>query len=57
MRTKNELPVSIKEKKIELLNLYAKMHAGREKNVKKAKNLRKEIARLLTESNKKGDKK
>jgi len=35
-------------KKLELTKVIGRIHAGREKNLKKAKNLRKEIAQILT---------
>jgi ribosomal protein L29 len=38
----------VKKKKIEALNATARIYAGKEKNLKKAKNLRKEIAKILT---------
>ncbi|HSX48820.1 MAG TPA: hypothetical protein VLE44_01010 [Candidatus Saccharimonadales bacterium] len=40
--------VEIRTKKKELTLIMARMHSGREKNLKKAKFLRKEIARLFT---------
>ena len=40
--------VEIRTKKKELTLIMARMHSGREKNLKKAKILRKEIARLFT---------
>lgn len=35
-------------KKIEVLSITARIQSGREKNLKKARNLRKEIAQILT---------
>ncbi len=40
--------VEIRTKKKELTLIMARMHSGKEKNLKKAKILRKEIARLFT---------
>ncbi len=52
--TKTEIKVyEIRAKKMELAKVIGMMHAGREKNVKKAKMIRKEIVRMLM---KKGDK-
>ncbi len=50
LKEKNKIELSklISEKKVELLNLTGKMYAGREKNVKKGKNLRKDISQLFT---------
>jgi len=50
LRTKkiDELTKLVSAKKIELTKLAGKMYAGREKNFKKAFNLRKEIAQILT---------
>ncbi len=39
---------TIRVKKIELAKFLANLAAGKEKNVKKGKNLRKEIAQMLT---------
>ncbi len=43
-----ELLKMVKEKKLELAKVLAMISAGREKNLKKAKNLRCEIAQILT---------
>jgi hypothetical protein len=41
----------IKKKKQELYLVTAKIRAGREKNLRRAKNLRLEIARMMTKMN------
>ena len=43
-----ELLKMVKERKLELAKTLAAMGAGREKNLKKARNLRVEIAQILT---------
>jgi len=43
-----ELKKSVAEKKERLIKLYAEIHAGKEKNTSSYRNLRKEVARLLT---------
>ena len=50
VRSKNnlELKIQVSKRKIELVGLYAKMKAGQEKNLKKVKNLKRDLAQLLT---------
>lgn len=43
-----ELLKMVRERKLELAKALAMASAGREKNLKKAKNLRREIAQILT---------
>ena len=43
-----ELKKELGEKKEELTRLLVEMYGGKEKNLKKAKNLRREIAQILT---------
>lgn len=44
----NELEKLLSKKRNELINTYAKIKAGQEKNLKKAKNIRRDIAQILT---------
>lgn len=44
----NELEKLLSKKRNELINTYAKIKAGQEKNLKKAKNIRCDIAQILT---------
>ncbi len=44
----NELEKLLSKKRNELINTYAKIKAGQEKNLKKAKNMRRDIAQILT---------
>lgn len=44
----DELKKLVADKRLELTKVMAEIKAGREKNLKKAKNLRREIARALT---------
>lgn len=50
LRTKEveELTILLKDKKTELIKVATEIAAGKEKNIKKARNKRKEIAKLLT---------
>ena len=43
-----ELGKLVSQKKLELSESYAKIKAGQEKNLKKAKNLRRDVAQTLT---------
>lgn len=43
-----ELEKILSEKRLEILKNQAEVYSGKEKNLKKAKNLRKEIAQILT---------
>lgn len=43
-----ELEKMVEEKKAKALNTHVKMQAGQEKNLKKVKNMKKEIAQILT---------
>lgn len=43
-----ELKKMAEDKKNEALNAHVKMLAGQEKNLKKARNLRREVAQILT---------
>lgn len=43
-----ELIKAVREKKLELIKFTAKLKSGGEKNVKKAANMKKEIAQILT---------
>ncbi len=47
-KSQKELEKVVKEKKLELLKIGADLKANREKNFKKAKNLRHELAQVLT---------
>ena len=47
-KAEKEIANSLKEKKLELAKTKVKIASGEEKNIKKAKNLRREIAQLLT---------
>ncbi len=47
-KKKKEIAKIIKEKKLELAKIRVKIASGEEKNVKKARNLRKDIAQLFT---------
>lgn len=47
-KNKTELLKLVNTKKLELTKLTGKMYAGKEKNLKKTKNLKKEIAQILT---------
>ena len=42
----------LSEKRIELAKVTARMYAGREKNLKKAAKIRREIAQILTKETK-----
>jgi ribosomal protein L29 len=44
----NELEKLLSKKRNELINTYAKIKAGQEKNLKKAKNIRRDVAQILT---------
>lgn len=44
----NELEKLLAKKRNELVNTYAKIKAGQEKNLKKAKNIRRDVAQILT---------
>jgi ribosomal protein L29 len=44
----NELIKLLNEKRVELTKITSKMYAGREKNLKKGKMLRREIAQIMT---------
>jgi ribosomal protein L29 len=44
----NELEKLVSKKRNELINTYAKIKAGQEKNLKKAKNIRRDVAQILT---------
>lgn len=44
----NELEKLLSKKRNELINTYAKIKAGQEKNLKKAKNIKRDIAQILT---------
>jgi len=50
LRTKDiqEVKKSLKEKKAELAKLFVEIYGGKEKNIKKGRNLRREIAQYLT---------
>ncbi len=48
---KDELMKSVIEKKIELTKLIGRINTGKEKNVKKPKMLRREIAQIMTKIN------
>ncbi|MBI4157687.1 50S ribosomal protein L29 [Candidatus Woesebacteria bacterium] len=50
LRTKKtkELRDTISKKKLEIAKILAKISAGQEKNLKKAKNLKKELAQTMT---------
>jgi ribosomal protein L29 len=43
-----ELMSMVSAKKLELTQVTGKIYAGKEKNLKKAKNLRREIAQMMT---------
>jgi len=43
-----ELEKLLSKKRNELINTYVKIKAGQEKNLKKAKNIRRDIAQILT---------
>lgn len=47
-KEENELKTLIKKKRSELLDFKFKLNKGKTKNVKEGKNIRKEIARILT---------
>ena len=47
-KTITELTKMVIEKRVDVATSYAKIKAGHEKNVKKAFNLRKELAQILT---------
>ena len=44
----NELEKLLSKKRNELINTYAKIKAGQEKDLKKAKNIRRDVAQILT---------
>jgi ribosomal protein L29 len=44
----SELEKLLSKKRNELINTYAKIKAGQEKNLKKAKNIRRDVAQILT---------
>ncbi|OGM15935.1 50S ribosomal protein L29 [Candidatus Woesebacteria bacterium RIFCSPLOWO2_01_FULL_43_11] len=50
IRTKDigEVKKTLAERKAELKKVIAEVYGGKEKNLKKAKNLRREIAQILT---------
>jgi len=50
----NELVKIVAEKKKELVTVYGRVKVGRETNLKKAKNLRLDIAQILSIIGKKG---
>jgi ribosomal protein L29 len=43
-----DLEKMVEEKRAKAINAHVKMQAGQEKNLKKASNLRREIAQILT---------
>ena len=43
-----ELKDTVSKKKLEIAKILAKISAGQEKNLKKAKNLKKELAQTMT---------
>jgi len=43
-----ELAKLLGEKKLEITQITSKIYAGREKNLKKAKNLRRDVAQIMT---------
>ena len=45
----------VNAKKLELNQITSRIYAGKEKNIKKAKMLRREIARMLTKLSKEGE--
>jgi len=47
-KQENELNALLKKKRSELLDFKFKLAKGKTKNVKEGKNIRKEIARILT---------
>lgn len=47
-KEKSELKALVKKKRSELLDFKFKLNKGKTKNVKEGKNIRKEIARILT---------
>lgn len=47
-KEKNELGALLEKKRSELFNFKFKLTKGKTKNVKEGKNIRKEIARILT---------
>jgi ribosomal protein L29 len=49
----SELKKLISKKRVELAKIQVKIASGKEKNLKLANNIRKEIARLLTKLNQK----
>lgn len=55
-KNKKELHDMVKQNKIEVMSLIGNIYAGKEKNLKKARNLKKEIAQILTFMKEKGNK-
>jgi ribosomal protein L29 len=47
-KTKKELIKMVNAKKLELFTITGKIYAGKEKNLKKAKNMRRDIAQMKT---------
>lgn len=43
-----ELKKAVQEKRVEIAKASAEMYAGKEKNLKKAKNAKRELAQVLT---------
>ena len=48
LKEKKELLKLISDKKLELVQITGKMYAGKEKNLKKSKSLRRDIAQIFT---------
>ena len=44
----DEIKSLLEQKKLEAVESFAKMKAGQEKNLKRAKNLKREIAQIMT---------
>lgn len=51
-----ELQTMVVAKKLELFTITGKIYAGREKNLKKGKNLKRDIAQIMTVIRQKGNK-
>jgi len=47
-KSPDEIKSLLEQKKLEAVESFAKMKAGQEKNLKKTKNLKREIAQIMT---------
>ena len=54
-KEKKDLVKMVNEKRVELTKITSRMYAGREKNLKKGKMIRRDIAQIMSIMNMKGE--